>query len=104
MTTLSAIRQLQLREATRKRAAADRRIRGAPFLLLMHLSDELDDDAYKAKKTKVVARELHLELPTVARALRRLVAAGYLERGAKIDRVWSYRLKWQGETVTEMAG
>lgn len=104
MTSLSAIRrQLQLQSETRKRAAADRRIRGAAVVVYFHLAEHLDDEIFTAKKTKVVARELHLEPPTAARALRRLVAEGYLERGQKIDRVWSYRLKWPEEMQTERA-
>ena len=86
---------LDLHIRTMRRAAADPAIRGAPLSIYVLLNHELDTVEYRPVKVSALATELHLKTVTAAQALTRLVSAGYLERGGKIDRVRSYRLKWE---------
>lgn len=103
VTTNPAIRQLERQSETRKRAAADRSIRGAPLTVYLFLSDELADDEFRQVKVSGVAKFLHLKHATAAQAMHRLVAAGYLERSSEPRQVRSYRLRWV-DLPTEKAG
>lgn len=101
MTPLSALKQLELQSDTRKKAAADERIRGAPFTVIVRLSETLDDQRFQQVGVASLARSVNLHDVTTAQALQRLVRCGYLERGPREDRMWTYRLKHQ---PTEKAG
>ena len=104
LTTLSALRQLQLKSETRRRILADPDIGAAALKTYLYLADELDDDRFQKRYVDSIAAALHLKVPTTAQALQSLIRRGYLERGAKIDRVWSYRLRWQNDGTAEKAG
>lgn len=102
MTALSALHQLKLASDTRQRAQVDRRIFGASFKVIVHLSESLDDQRFQRVGVASLARAVQLHDVTTAQALQRLVKYGYLERGpAREDRMWTYRLKGQ---PTEKAG
>lgn len=74
-----------------KAAASDPQLRGAPLAVLLHEWDRLDEQVYTPIKVIRLAFELHLKEVTVGWALRRLVDAGYLERGPRDQRVRTYR-------------
>lgn len=85
---------LQLQSVTRLRAAADPAVSGAAAKAYLWLGETLDAEEFRAVKVRSLALTLRFELQTTARALRRLVSAGYIERGAKVARTWTYRLSF----------
>lgn len=61
------------------------------FLCCLH---HLDVARHRALKVEGIAVSLTLRRATVIRALGRLVELGYLDRGARVGALWSYRLVW----------
>lgn len=75
------------------RAKSDPRLRGAPLAVYVWCLEHLDVMDFRAVKVLGPCVELHMKRETVIDALRRLVAAGYLVRGAREFRgPWQYRL------------
>jgi DNA-binding MarR family transcriptional regulator len=64
-------------------AATDARLRGADFRVLGHLHGTLAPGEYRTIKLWVVARALHMNKATVSKALRTIVACGYLREGPR---------------------
>jgi hypothetical protein len=73
-------------------AACDPDLRGAPLSILIWAHAHLDFEEYRPLKVAFVATEVKLKEVTAAWALKRLVDAGYLKAGEKVDRVRTYRL------------
>lgn len=62
------------------RAKADLRVRGAALAVLLWCLEHLSESEWRRVKALAVARSCRLKDWTAARALRRLVNAGYIER------------------------
>ena len=74
-------------------ALRDRRLRPVDRLAMYCLSDLLDFTEYREVKSTVVASLMGIEDQTAGRALRSLVAAGYLDEHSK-RRPRAYRMPW----------
>jgi len=85
-------------------AAADPQIRGVPLAVYLYLVHELDPVSFKKVKVATVARAVHAKEISTAWAIRRLVAAGYLERGPQEERCGTYRLVWTVPAAGRIGG
>lgn len=82
-----------------RKAHLDRRIYGSAFAVYHYLCEEevINPADYSRVKADSVATAMGIGEPTVKWALRRLVATGYITRGAKDGRMWTYRLVWPAD-------
>ncbi len=64
-------------------ATTDKRIQGAEMRVLAYLHGTLDPGEYRTLKLWGVAREVHMNKTTVSRAIKTLVACGYLREGPR---------------------
>lgn len=87
--------------------ATDRRIRGLPFAMLVHLHEHLDARRFTGLKIGVLLRSFDISRRHLFRAFDRLERYGYLIAGPKVGdagrQVQSYRLlpPTQAPRVTE---
>lgn len=75
-------------------AMDDEALRGSPLRVYLYLTRTLDFVSWRAKKLSEIEAGAHVHERSAAWALDRLRESGYIERGSKIDRVWTYRLVW----------
>lgn len=73
-------------------ALQDREIRGHAREIYVWLNEHLDIVQYRPIKHSVIEQALAIEPTAVKRAIDRLVSAGYLDRGPRDGRIWTYRL------------
>lgn len=73
-------------------ALQDHAIRGNPKEVYLWCHEHLDLVDYRAVKIIEVEQDMQMNKLTIIRALDQLVAHGYIARGERIDRVWTYRL------------
>jgi hypothetical protein len=73
-------------------ARHDPALRGHPREVYFWLHDRLDVREFRALKVVEVQIAVGIHKQRASDALARLIACGYLERGAQVDRVWTYRL------------
>lgn len=73
-------------------AANDRRLRRDDLRVLVIAHRYLDPYQFRPLKTALIGRHLHLQRSHAARALRRLVAFGFLVAGERDGRLATYRL------------
>lgn len=74
------------------RAAEDRGLDAPAVRLLICCYRLLDAVSFRTLKVTAVATDLDLRRETVRKALRALVAGGYLEAGPAVSQVGTYRL------------
>jgi len=75
-------------------AMDDESLKGSPLRVYLYLTRTLDFVSWRPKKLSEVEAGAHVHERHAAWALDRLRERGYIERGAKVDRVWTYRLVW----------
>lgn len=73
-------------------AMRDPALRGHPREVYVWLHEQLDVVEYRAVKHLALAEALAMKKQRVFDALTLLQSAGYLVRGERIDRLWTYRL------------
>ncbi len=73
-------------------AMKDLALRGNARDVYLWCYEHLDVVTYRAVKLSAIEVALRMDDSTVARALVLLVERGYLERGDRTDRLWTYRL------------
>lgn len=78
-------------------AMDDDRLRGTPLKVYLYLTKRLDFRQARAVKIAAVESDLAIRRTTAQHALDDLVVLGYLERGPKLDRVYTYSLVWSCE-------
>lgn len=78
-------------------AMDDMELRGAPFHVYLYLAKRLELMHFREVKLTEVAHEARVNERTAAWAIDRLRESGYIERGEKMNRVWTYRLIWSLE-------
>lgn len=79
-------------------AMQDRSLRGHARDVYLWMHEHLDVVEYRAIKHVIVERDLGMEDTAVARSIHRLVAAGYLSRGTREGKLWTYRLVYSCPT------
>ena len=73
-------------------ALQDHSIRGHAREVYVWLHEHLDVVQYRPVKHSAVEQALSIEHVAVKRSIDRLVDAGYLDRGPRDGRLWTYRL------------
>jgi hypothetical protein len=75
-------------------ALQDRGLRGNARDVYLWLCDRLDICDYRPIKHTVAEVDLGMNRVSVARAIQRLLDDGYVARGAREGRLWTYRLTY----------
>ena len=101
--TAAAPLLLNARRLLLSRVRRDRALDSDDVRLYLALLERLTLDTFQAEKLDSLAVDSGLGISSVHRALRRLVAAGYLERG---PRAWkggpaTYRLRYSSPPAVE---
>lgn len=73
-------------------AMQDRELKGAPREVYVWCHEHLDVVRHRAVKHSAIESALSINDATVACAISRLLERGYLERGTRDGRLWTYRL------------
>lgn len=73
-------------------AMQDRTLRGAPREVYVWFHENLDVVDYRSVKHAILESELGMDDSTIAAAVARLVERGYVARGERDGRLWTYRL------------
>lgn len=73
-------------------ALQDKSLRGPPREVYLWLNQRLDVVEFRPVKVAEMESALDMTDSTAARALQRVVEAGYVESGQKIGRIRSFRL------------
>lgn len=73
-------------------AMQDRALRGHPREVYIWLHQQLDVVEFRIVKHAAIVDALGLEDVSVKRAIDRLLACGYIARGEREGRLWTYRL------------
>ena len=73
-------------------AMQDRALRGHTREVYLWLNEHLDLLTYRPIKHSAIEADLRVEDSTVFRALQLLLERGYLDRGGREGRLWTYRL------------
>lgn len=75
-------------------------LRGEDYRVLGELYDHLDFVDYRRLKQWEIAAALRVHEGQVSRSLKVLTASGYVDRGPRIDRVYTYRLRVSPPEIT----
>lgn len=81
-------------------AMQDRALRGQPREVYLWLNEELDVVAYRAVKHSAIQQALGIDDSRIFRALQLLIERGYLDRGERDGRLWTYRLIYSNPSAT----
>jgi hypothetical protein len=82
-------------------ALQDHALRGNPKDVYVWCHEHLDTVDFRAVKVIEVEQDLQMNRVTVTRALDRLVEYGYLKRGPRDGRIWTYRLVYSRPRLPE---
>lgn len=73
-------------------AMQDRALRGHPREVYVWLHEHLDVLDYRPVKHSAIEADLGMEDSSIADAITRLLGRGYIARGPRDGRIWTYRL------------
>ena len=73
-------------------AIRDPALRGVPRDVYVWLMDRLDVFEFRPIKHEAIALDLRVKNPTIFKAITLLRTRGYIDRGARDGRLWTYRL------------
>lgn len=94
--------ELHLTPPSVQEALRDRALAGPAREVYLFCLAHLDTARHRALKVEAVAVACTLRRGTVGAALDRLVGLGYLDRGARVGALWSYRIVWSRATNGEV--
>lgn len=75
-------------------ALQDRDLRGHPRDVYIWCHEHLDTQDFRPVKHSVIESALQINSVSAGRAVRRLLDRGYLQRGDRAGRLWTYRLRY----------
>ena len=84
-------------------ALQDRALRGAPRDVYIWLHERLDTVDYRPVKHSGIEAELRISSMAVARSFRQLLVRGYIARGPRAGKMWTYRLVYSRPPATVTA-
>jgi hypothetical protein len=73
-------------------ALQDRTLRGAARDVYIWLHEHLDVVDYRPVKHSGIETDLRISSVAIARSFRQLIRDGYIARGPKAGKIWTYRL------------
>lgn len=85
-------------------AMQDRALRGNARDVYLWCNEHLDVVQYRSVKHSVIESALHMKDSSVADALQVLIDRGYIDRGERMDRLWTYRLFYSRHMIPPVPG